>query len=322
MEGIKLKFIAPMQEKAKQLSDLIKETNGLWDEVYEEYNKNAVELVKEGYAARISFYHFMREISHDCEEHVNFFDGVIEYFNVAKANKKFDIVHTTELKRRITKVSETQKKIQLSGEETAGKIRESKRNIDDEKFKMQFDLHNRTSRYPQIGYALGVGANTGGTFATMLATGATMTLAGSIAVAAVCGAVGFGIIYVGVTEFLDYCKKKKLKKLARLSQLLEKLLDKMRELERETVEFQNTNNAMALEINKYMIAIEKCIKYSSGNTNLNAERVVVMADDMLAATDELKKRFKDFGDEAKSKEISLQKLIQNDMDETLHNTPK
>lgn len=104
MKSVKPEFMNPIQGQVRKLFDTLKETNTLWDQIYEGHSKNAVILLEGGHGVHLSFYRFMQEISIECNENPMFFDNLVEEFKIARANERFDITFTTELKESADKI--------------------------------------------------------------------------------------------------------------------------------------------------------------------------------------------------------------------------
>lgn len=267
----------------------------------EESNQKANELIEEAYEEHLKYYRLMKNVSGECDSYIAFLDSAYVEFTIARDNNFFDKSVTMELKEGIDKMLKEVEVRKNSGKDSSKGILDCIEKITE----FNEEIEQKMKDHAFIGHAVTGGAALGMTVAGIVATGVTMGIFGAVLLGALCG----GLVFGGTAAAVQQYKKNDLIK---LQDVMHKLSSKMKDLVKDSLDFQDSFDSMSLGINNYIDLVEKCIRYSSQkdeDSSVDSNRIQIMANDMLKKTEELKTSFEKVRDQAKEKESELQKVV-------------
>lgn len=236
--------------------------------------EDLLKLIKECHNITKTLYKFMEKIIEDSLNHRDLFSNVIY---IIRLTNDYPWVF---LQDSITEISKDQQNWQDSSNDILNQVWNCQRKVN-EKLKEINDLHKKPGDSQVYNNAF-KGAQVGGSLASSFATGATMGLAGAVAVGFMGGAVGAALLYSGINSLVNTYKKEQRDQIINR---LQTLIEIMNELEYIVIKLQNNN--WYEKISEYEGAAENGHEYS------------------IEITEELKFLCKDFAEEARAKSVIL-----------------
>lgn len=300
MNVLKEESIKNIHEHAGKIAVIADDISILWDKIYEEHKKVAIDLFGDCYNVHLSLHQFMKEIFIDCDKNIAFFNKIILEFKIAKENQVFDTTFTKELKKNTTKILEDIETKELIGIKIQKEIIDCKEKVEVEK---QIMSENIRKKYNLLCHSIKPSVSTG--MSVALASVATVGISDAVLI----GVATSAAVLVGIEALSSILQKHNLKKLANLMQTLITAMDNLRNY---ADEFQQDIISMARDIRNYSGLIDQCIDYSSVSGKpeiLNSNRVIQTSDHMIQEAEKLIAIFTSIRNRSEIPDSGLRKLI-------------
>ncbi|KAG2213077.1 hypothetical protein INT47_011226 [Mucor saturninus] len=284
----------------------VKEGISSWSQFNKVHNQTRAVLAEKVCEAHRLVYHSIQELHNQCDKSIHFLNEIKVEFEVAKANKNFDMDELEELMLTMT-IMLDQLEIKRCRDQFISKQldNESVQKIKEEKNKINCDRDQVNQKTLKKATYVGT-YNVSGLSA--VATKVSGTLNPSYFGSACLAAFSIPILIAAVQNCYGKMDYKKIDKNA------QDLLSKMNGLQKDFVCLQLEINGMSSEIENYILSISNCMKYTCpDDSKIKAHRIRVkkMAKNMILSTEALKNKFVGIRDMARQKEKELQSMLLN-----------
>ncbi|KAI7868210.1 uncharacterized protein EV154DRAFT_488187 [Mucor mucedo] len=295
--------LSEVQKQATNIDNIFTEINKLWDEIYLKHREEVNHIIDVAHNVHTAFYNYLKEVYTICNSSSTYFESVEEEMQIAKNKKRFDSNTTTEIARSTQIILDALIENKHRSSAIFEDMNACEKLIVEAKKeqKTHLDKLSRMKNFLRsLSAATASGIASAGAIKIALGDSAAnngSALKGSVAIALVCG------------SFATYLQVIQKKKFLKLHHAMLDMFNWMIMLQEESFTFGEKMELLVTDVKRYIVRVEKIIRCSS-ITEDDSNRVVILATDMISASDTLKSRFDQMGQEAIYKRSSLKNLIQ------------